>query len=48
MHDAARPLASPALFDAVVAAVGADGADGAVPGVALGDTIKARGRRPVG
>ncbi|HEX2023621.1 MAG TPA: 2-C-methyl-D-erythritol 4-phosphate cytidylyltransferase, partial [Acidimicrobiales bacterium] len=39
VHDAARPLASPALFAAVVAAVGG-GADGAVPGVALPDTVK--------
>jgi 2-C-methyl-D-erythritol 4-phosphate cytidylyltransferase len=39
VHDAARPLASPALFDAVVAAVAA-GADGAVPAVAVADTIK--------
>ena len=39
VHDAARPLASPALFAAVVAAV-RDGADGAVPGLALTDTVK--------
>jgi 2-C-methyl-D-erythritol 4-phosphate cytidylyltransferase len=39
VHDAARPLASPALFEAVVAAVH-DGAPGAVPVVALGDTLK--------
>ena len=39
VHDAARPLASPALFAAVVAAV-RGGADGAVPGVALPDTVK--------
>jgi 2-C-methyl-D-erythritol 4-phosphate cytidylyltransferase len=39
VHDAARPLASPALFAAVVDAVRA-GADGAVPGVAVSDTIK--------
>jgi 2-C-methyl-D-erythritol 4-phosphate cytidylyltransferase len=39
VHDAARPFAAPALFEAVVAAVG-QGADGAVPGVALADTIK--------
>jgi 2-C-methyl-D-erythritol 4-phosphate cytidylyltransferase len=39
VHDAARPHASPALFEAVVAAVRA-GADGAVPGVALSDTVK--------
>ena len=33
VHDAARPLASPALFDAVIDAVDrAAGADGAVPG----------------
>jgi len=39
VHDAARPFAAPALFEAVVAAVRA-GADGAVPGVALSDTVK--------
>ena len=40
VHDAARPLASPALFDAVIAAVTEGGADGAVPGVPVSDTIK--------
>ncbi len=40
VHDAARPLASPALFDAVIAAVTDGGADGAVPGLPLRDTIK--------
>lgn len=39
VHDAARPLASAALFDAVIAAVGG-GADGAVPGLPLADTVK--------
>lgn len=39
VHDAARPFASEALYRAVVAAVAA-GADGAVPGVAVTDTIK--------
>jgi 2-C-methyl-D-erythritol 4-phosphate cytidylyltransferase len=39
VHDAARPFAAPAVFEAVVAAV-RDGADGAVPGVPLADTIK--------
>ena len=39
IHDAARPLASDALFAAVIAAV-QDGADGAVPGLAISDTIK--------
>jgi 2-C-methyl-D-erythritol 4-phosphate cytidylyltransferase len=39
VHDAVRPLASVALFEAVVAAVRA-GADGAVPGVPLSDTVK--------
>jgi 2-C-methyl-D-erythritol 4-phosphate cytidylyltransferase len=39
VHDAARPLASRELFVAVVAAVRA-GADGAVPGVAITDTVK--------
>ena len=40
VHDAARPLASVALFEAVVDAV-RRGADGAVPGVSLADTVKA-------
>ncbi len=39
VHDAARPLATKALFAAVVAAV-RDGADAAVPGVAVADTVK--------
>jgi 2-C-methyl-D-erythritol 4-phosphate cytidylyltransferase len=39
VHDAARPFASDALFDAVIAAVSA-GADGAIPGVPVTDTIK--------
>jgi 2-C-methyl-D-erythritol 4-phosphate cytidylyltransferase len=39
VHDAARPLASAELFARVVAAVTA-GADGAVPAVAVTDTIK--------
>ncbi len=39
VHDGARPLASPALFRAVVDAV-AEGADGAVPGLAVADTLK--------
>jgi 2-C-methyl-D-erythritol 4-phosphate cytidylyltransferase len=39
VHDAARPFAGPDLFAAVVAAVRA-GADGAVPAVALADTVK--------
>lgn len=39
VHDAARPLAGPELFEAVIAAV-RNGADAAVPGVPLADTIK--------
>jgi 2-C-methyl-D-erythritol 4-phosphate cytidylyltransferase len=39
VHDAARPLASPLLFASVIQAV-RDGADGAVPGIAVSDTIK--------
>lgn len=39
VHDAARPLARATLFDAVIAAV-RDGADGAVPGLAVTDTLK--------
>jgi 2-C-methyl-D-erythritol 4-phosphate cytidylyltransferase len=39
VHDGARPLASPALFEAVIAAVAA-GADAAVPGLPVADTVK--------
>jgi 2-C-methyl-D-erythritol 4-phosphate cytidylyltransferase len=39
VHDAARPLATPELFASVIAAVRA-GADGAVPGLAVVDTLK--------
>ncbi|MEX0846827.1 MAG: 2-C-methyl-D-erythritol 4-phosphate cytidylyltransferase [Ilumatobacteraceae bacterium] len=42
IHDAARPFATTALFEAVIAAVRA-GADGAIPGVAVTDTIKVVG-----
>ncbi len=40
VHDAARPLASDALFRSVIAAVLSDGAGGAIPGVPVSDTIK--------
>lgn len=39
VHDAARPLATPNLFDSVVAAI-RDGADGAVPALPMTDTVK--------
>lgn len=39
IHDGARPLATSALFRAVVAEV-RGGADGAVPGLAVADTLK--------
>ena len=39
VHDAARPLATDALFAAVIDAV-RGGADGAVPALAVADTIK--------
>jgi 2-C-methyl-D-erythritol 4-phosphate cytidylyltransferase len=39
VHDAARPLATTALYDAVIGAV-RDGAAGAVPAVAVGETVK--------
>jgi 2-C-methyl-D-erythritol 4-phosphate cytidylyltransferase len=39
VHDAARPLASVELFEAVIGAV-REGADGAVPGLAVTDTLK--------
>ena len=46
VHDAARPLAGGALFTAVTAAVVA-GADGAVPAVAVTDTIRHTGNGPL-
>jgi 2-C-methyl-D-erythritol 4-phosphate cytidylyltransferase len=39
VHDAARPLASPPLFERVVAAV-RRGADAAIPGLPIPDTVK--------
>ncbi len=39
IHDAARPLASAALFERVVAGV-RDGADAVIPALAISDTIK--------
>jgi 2-C-methyl-D-erythritol 4-phosphate cytidylyltransferase len=39
IHDAARPLAGPALFMAAIAAI-RDGADGAICAVAMADTVK--------
>ncbi|MBN2622060.1 MAG: 2-C-methyl-D-erythritol 4-phosphate cytidylyltransferase [Acidimicrobiales bacterium] len=41
VHDGARPLAEPRLFQAVVDAVRA-GADAAIPGTAVTDTLRAR------
>jgi 2-C-methyl-D-erythritol 4-phosphate cytidylyltransferase len=41
VHDAARPLAPPRLFEAVIAAVDG-GADAALPGVPVTDTIRRR------
>lgn len=41
VHDAARPLATPALFGAVVAALAAPSRpDGAIPGLGVADTLK--------
>jgi 2-C-methyl-D-erythritol 4-phosphate cytidylyltransferase len=40
VHDAARPLASHALFRAVIAMVTTGDADGAIPAVPVSDTIK--------
>jgi 2-C-methyl-D-erythritol 4-phosphate cytidylyltransferase len=40
VHDAARPAASTALFRAVLEALARDGVDGAVPGLAVTDTLK--------
>lgn len=42
VHDAARPLASVELYEAVVSAI-VDGADGAIPGIPVTDTIKVVG-----
>ncbi|MGI9032897.1 MAG: 2-C-methyl-D-erythritol 4-phosphate cytidylyltransferase [Acidimicrobiales bacterium] len=39
VHDAARPFATPELFQAVIAAVG-KGADGAIPALTMADTMK--------
>ena len=39
VHDAARPLAGPGLFEAVIAAV-ESGADAAVPAVPVADTLR--------
>jgi 2-C-methyl-D-erythritol 4-phosphate cytidylyltransferase len=50
VHDAARPLAGPELFKAVVAALEADGVAGAICAVPVTDTVKrvarARGGDP--
>jgi len=40
VHDAARPLATPSLFAAVVAAVRRGGADAAIPVLPVADTLK--------
>jgi 2-C-methyl-D-erythritol 4-phosphate cytidylyltransferase len=40
VHDAARPLTTAAVFEAVLGALAEDGVDGAVPGVPVRDTIK--------
>ena len=39
VHDAARPLASPSLFAAVVGAI-RDGAQACIPGIGITDTVK--------
>lgn len=41
VHDAARPLAGPALWQATIAAVAA-GADAAIPTIPVTDTVKSR------
>lgn len=48
VHDAARPLARPALFKAVVAALEADGVAGAICAVPVTDTVKRVTRDPGG
>lgn len=40
VHDAARPFASVALFEAVVRSVMVEGVDAAIPGVPIADTVK--------
>lgn len=40
VHDAARPLATPALIERVLAALEQPGVDGVIPGVGVRDTIK--------
>ena len=40
VHDAARPLATSALFHAVLDALSEDGVDAVIPGVPVSDTIK--------
>jgi 2-C-methyl-D-erythritol 4-phosphate cytidylyltransferase len=40
IHDAARPFATPALFDAVIAEAATGGAAGALPVVPVADTVK--------
>lgn len=48
VHDAARPLASVGLFEAVLAALAA-GADAAIPGVPVANTVKrVKGKKVVG
>lgn len=47
VHDAARPLAPPSLFQRAAAAV-RSGADGAIPGVPVTDTVKELAGDPVG
>ena len=44
VHDAARPLVSPSLVDAVAAAAREHGA--AIPVVPVADSLRARGERP--
>ena len=46
VHDAARPLADPEVFEAVVDAVRA-GADAALPGAPIDDTLRAHDGAPV-
>ena len=40
IHDAARPLVTDAVVERIIAALAEDGIDGAVPGLAIPDTIK--------
>ena len=47
IHDAARPLVSAGLIDAVVTAIMGSHVEGAIPAISVTDTIKRRDRRRI-